>query len=121
MGGDVGGNLLRRLELSETPWVQVLRSNRTDVDPLYFGIYGDVIYHHGAAFRGGALSPAHRDHAPVPRPLPSAPIARQAVRLANSYRWRRWEQETVARHREAPQRIIDGIQRGDGRWLNEFR
>ena len=47
---DVGGNLLRQLELTGTPWVQVLRSNRRNLDPLYFGIYGDVIYHHGAGF-----------------------------------------------------------------------
>src|SRR4029077_945340 len=49
---DVGGNLLRKLELTGTPWVEVLRSNRKDLDPIFFGIYGGVVYHHGAGFRG---------------------------------------------------------------------
>src|SRR5882762_5154251 len=39
---DVGGNLLRALELTQTPWVDVLRSNRRNLDPLYFAIYGGV-------------------------------------------------------------------------------
>ena len=59
---DVGGNLLRRLELSETRWTAVLRSNRKNLDPLYFGVYGDVIYHHGAGFRVGELSQIGRAH-----------------------------------------------------------
>lgn len=48
---DLGANLLRRLEQSNTQWRQVLRSNRRNPHPLLFGIYGDVIYHHGAGFR----------------------------------------------------------------------
>ncbi len=48
---DVGGRLLRQLELSETPWVKILRSNRRNLHPVFFGIYGDTIYHHGAGFR----------------------------------------------------------------------
>ncbi|HMD51846.1 MAG TPA: hypothetical protein VKG62_03970, partial [Solirubrobacteraceae bacterium] len=65
---DVGGNLLRRLELSSTPWVEVLRSNRRNLHPLNFAVYGDTIYHHGAGFRTGELTPV--DRAGAPRPLP---------------------------------------------------
>jgi hypothetical protein len=120
-GGDVGGNLLRRLELTKTPWVEVLRSNRKDLDPLYFGIYGDAIYHHGAGFRGGELSPAHRETAPEPLQLPRLPLLRQAVRTVNGYRWRRWERAIVKRHRELSERIIEQIRRGDSAWLAELR
>lgn len=49
---DTGGNLLGRLLATETPWQPVLRSNKKDLHPLWFGVYGDVVYHHGAGFRG---------------------------------------------------------------------
>ena len=32
---DAGGNLLRELELTKTPWVEVLRSNRKNLDPIF--------------------------------------------------------------------------------------
>ena len=48
---DVGANLLRRLQLTGTPWKPVLRSNRRNPHAVLFGVYGDVIYHHGAGFR----------------------------------------------------------------------
>ncbi len=48
---DVGGNLLYLLESSGTRWTPLLRSNTKNLHPLYFGVYGDVIYHHGAGFR----------------------------------------------------------------------
>ncbi len=48
---DVGGNLLGILEAAGVAWRPLLRSNRTDLDPLWFGIYGDLAYHHGAGFR----------------------------------------------------------------------
>jgi hypothetical protein len=117
----VGGNLLRRLELTNTPWVQVLRSNRLNPDPLYFGIYGDVIYHHGAGFRGGELSPAHRDEAPPNPRVPRFPLARQLARALNRYRWRRWERRVLSRQRELSEQIIEKLERGDPAWLAELR
>jgi hypothetical protein len=48
---DVGGNLLRALELAGAPWTPLLRSNRVDPHPLWYGVYGGVVYHHGAGFR----------------------------------------------------------------------
>jgi len=48
---DVGGNLLGILEARGIEWRPLLRSNRVNLDPLWFGIYGDVVYHHGAGFR----------------------------------------------------------------------
>jgi len=53
---DVGANLLRALELSETPWVQLLRTNGSKLHPVFFAVYGEIVYHHGAGFRGEALS-----------------------------------------------------------------
>ena len=48
---DAGGNLLGKLERIGAPWTPLLRSNTTNLHPLWFGVYGDVLYHHGAGFR----------------------------------------------------------------------
>ena len=46
---DVGGNLLKKLEGID--WKNLNRTNRVDFHPLWFGVYDDKIYHHGAGFR----------------------------------------------------------------------
>jgi hypothetical protein len=48
---DVGGNLLGILDAAGIPWKPLLRTNRTNLDPLWFGVYDDLAYHHGAGFR----------------------------------------------------------------------
>ncbi len=48
---DTGGNLLGILEARGDEWRPLLRSNRIDLHPLWFAVYGDVAYHHGAGFR----------------------------------------------------------------------
>jgi hypothetical protein len=48
---DVGGLLLNKLEAGGIAWKPLLRSNRKNLHPLWFGVYGDVIYHHGGGFR----------------------------------------------------------------------
>jgi hypothetical protein len=118
--GDVGGNLLRRLELTQTPWEQVLRSNRTDVDPLYFAIYGDTIYHHGAGFRTGELSPVDRAALPQSLPLSPVPGLRTLTRLVNRLKWRSWERGTEKRHVRESRAIFEKIQRGGTDWLADF-
>jgi len=117
---DVGGNLLRRLEVTKTPWIEVLRSNRRNLDALNYAIYGDVIYHHGAGFRTGELSPADRAGAPAPLSLPPIPGLRAATRLVNGARWRRWERATEQRHVRQSQEIYEKIQAGGSEWLAEF-
>ncbi len=48
---DVGSNLLYLLEARGLPWVPLLRTNEVNPHPLWYGIYGGVVYHHGAGFR----------------------------------------------------------------------
>jgi hypothetical protein len=118
---DVGGNLLRKLELTQTPWVAVLRSNRKDLDPVFFGVYGNVIYHHGAGFRGlGHLTRFHASLAPNPKPLPSIPIVRSLVRRREWRRRREWERETRQRLSQLSDGVIAKIQRGDSDWVAEL-
>jgi hypothetical protein len=48
---DVGGELLRQLTVHNIQWTPLHRTNRTNILPVWYGIYGDLIYHHGAGFR----------------------------------------------------------------------
>lgn len=48
---DVGGNLLAAIERHNISWLPLNRSNKKELHPLWFGIYHDLIYHHGAGFR----------------------------------------------------------------------
>jgi hypothetical protein len=118
--GDVGGNLLRRLEVTETPWVEVLRSNRKNPDPLYFAIYGETVYHHGAGFRSGELSPAHRESAPQRLPIPPTPVLRSAMRLASRARWKLWERRTEKEHARQSRLMYEKIKQGDSDWLADL-
>ena len=118
---DVGGNLLRRLKLTHTTWEQVLRTNNRDLDPLYFGIYGDTMYHHGAGFRAGELSPIHREQAPAGLPVPSMKLLRPVRNYLNRRRWKRWEERMQEHQARESLRIFKRIERGDENWLADFR
>jgi len=48
---DVGGTLLDLLIQNNEKWLPLNRSNRIDLHPLMFGIYADMVYHHGTGFR----------------------------------------------------------------------
>lgn len=101
---DVGAGLLQQLQLTDTPWTQVLRSNQHDLHPLFFGIYGDVIYHHGAGFR---LPHSRADLAILAAAGgPSGPSAAREMLTRN--------------HREA-EAVFERIQRDDSGWLDELR
>lgn len=91
---DLGAELWRQLEKSGIAWEPILRSNRRDIHPLWFGVYGDVVYHHGAGFR---LPISRVDADPSrdsPRPLQIALRAR--IALINQYRSRRLYRRLLA-------------------------
>jgi hypothetical protein len=48
---DPGGKLLKALEERGIGWTPLLRTNAKDLHPIFFGVYGGLIYHHGAGFR----------------------------------------------------------------------
>ena len=106
---DVGGNLLRRLELSELDWVQVLRSNRRDLDALYFAIYGDVVYHHGAGFRdpmSRTILDSQSSRWPAGEKIP---VVGGLVRKANKARFRHWKNQQVTENRRMLDEVFDQI------------
>lgn len=51
---DVGGELMGILERARINWQPLHRTNAVNRHPVFFGIYGDLVYHHGAGFRNGA-------------------------------------------------------------------
>jgi len=53
---DVGGKLWGTLNEKQIKWHAMLRSNKIDLHPLWFGVYTDLIYHHGAGFRSSPSS-----------------------------------------------------------------
>jgi hypothetical protein len=115
---DVGGNLLRTLELTKTPWVELLRSNRTNLDPIYFAIYGGILYHHGAGFRAGDPSGVHRTtQAPAPLRVPSIPGLGRVMAAVNGRRLRAWARRTQAGRIELSNEVFDEIQAGGSGWL----
>ena len=119
---DVGGNLLGLLRERGVDWRPLLRSNRIDLHPLWFAVYGNVAYHHGAGFRermsrieslGQGLNP-HRasSGALIPRQVPVlARIERRIRRRRAAARLDRWQRSEGTRQlgvaREVYQQILE--------------
>ena len=114
---DVGGNLLRVLELTDTPWVDVLRTNPAPIDPLFFAIYGGVIYHHGAGFRRGGSSRGFYDSRPKPLPLPRTPMLRGVSHQIERVRLVPWRLKTRVPQMLESKRVFEKIERDDPDWL----
>jgi hypothetical protein len=93
---DVGGNLLRALERAGDTWTPLLRTNRVDLHPLWFGIYGGIVYHHGAGFRWAV---GRVDLADIPRIHTRAkhlPVVGPTLRYLNRSRAQRFHARTAA-------------------------
>jgi hypothetical protein len=115
---DVGANLMAALERSGIGWEALLRSNRRNPHPLFFAVYGDVVYHHGGGFRkprGGRVANVQRG-VPAAREsglarfldrLPDSPPTRMLHRRLHPVRRlnRRMRAETAALSREWFERI----------------
>jgi hypothetical protein len=52
---DTGGNLLQILQHKNINWLRLNRSNKINLHPYLFGVYENMIYHHGAGFRSPML------------------------------------------------------------------
>ncbi len=94
-----GANLLRRLELTHTPWVPLTRTNPPRRDGLMFAIYGAVVYRHGS----GEISAADRRRAP--RLLPKL--------------W--WEKRLLRRSARRAEAMYEAIAAGGEQWLERVR
>lgn len=48
---DAGGKLCDLLTSEGIDWLPLVRTNTLDLHPLWYAVYGHVVYHHGAGFR----------------------------------------------------------------------
>ena len=48
---DVGGFLLQYLKNKKIKWKKLTRTKSLDKHPELYGVYGDLVYHHGAGYR----------------------------------------------------------------------
>ena len=88
---DAGGNLLGLLRENGVEWQPLLRSNCINLSPLWFGVYADLAYHHGAGFRGGLCRRDREAIGRVPEPPPDPPPgASAAARAAWRMRALKW-------------------------------
>jgi hypothetical protein len=103
---DSGGNLLAALERTDSPWTPMLRTNRVDVHPLWFGVYGDVIYHHGAGFRKPTARSISTNQPARWRSGERAPVIGPLIRKLATARIRVWDARQMAASRRAGERIF---------------
>ena len=116
---DVGANLQRRLELTGTPWVEVLRSNAVDLHPVFYAIYGGVVYHHGAGFRS-KFSRVDLGGGPRPANVPRVPVLRQLVERRDRRRQRLWRERIQQAQVRRSEEIREGIEQGGSEWVLEL-
>ena len=106
---DTGGNFLAALDRSEEPWTPILRSNRHNAHPLWFAIYGDVVYHHGAGFRdpmSRTILDSQSSRWPAGEKIP---VVGGLVRKANKARFRHWKTQQVSENRRMLDEVFDQI------------
>jgi hypothetical protein len=84
---DTGATLWKILESREIAWHRILRTNRVNLHPVWFGIYGDIVYHHGAGFRTPMSRPDAIGYLHLPIPLRNFAGVRK--RIANTLLARR--------------------------------
>jgi len=99
--------------------VQLLRTNGSKLHPLFFAIYGDIVYHHGAGFRGNALSRADLQRLKTQAAEQSAqPPARRLLRagIQRASRGNQWK-ETTEYNNEQSRLIFEAIQANNSDWL----
>jgi hypothetical protein len=117
---DVGANLLRTLELTDTPWVQLRRSHGT-LHPLFFAVYAGTVYHHGGGFRADvAISRQDHELLPAGFPAPAIPGVRQLMKLVNGRRRHLWAQRTREQYSGRSELLFERISQGGWDWEREL-
>jgi hypothetical protein len=130
MVSDGGGNLLRILRERNIEWRPLLRSNRVELDPLWFAVYGDAVYHHGAGSRPMISFASNLewrralrlidDECVIPKAIPFARRVERSIR----YRWKnrafeREKAEYARRSQELSDRVFGWIET-DPDFVNRF-
>lgn len=114
---DVGGNLLGILGQRGIDWYAMHRSNARSLHPLWFGLYEDLVYHHGAGFR----DPVSRIDASLPTWI-AAVTPRAVRRRLQGLRLRAGalRDAIVRRNRGLHENVFDSI-RHDPHFYRQFQ
>jgi hypothetical protein len=102
---DPGGNLLATLQRESEPWTPLLRSNTTNLNPVSFGVYGSIVYHHGAGFRMAEIRGVIMNQPERLKAIEQIPILRYPVRKITNLRIKSWKKMQI----EMNHRIGDDI------------
>jgi hypothetical protein len=108
---DSGGNLLAALERAGDSWTPMLRTNKVNPHPLWFAVYGDIVYHHGAGFR---IPVARSISAGQPRRWDTGerlPVVGLPIRKLDSARIKAWEDRQMAASRKLGDGIFERLMR----------
>jgi hypothetical protein len=109
---DVGANLGRALERRGLSWEPLLRSNTVDLHPVWFGVYGSLIYHHGASFRV-PLTPQEKDWIRDAHPFHGVPGIGRVVRRV---RWSVLRRALIRRRQKVSDEVFDALMRDPDFW-----
>lgn len=120
---DVGGELMAILEREGVEWSPLLRSNIRDLHPLMFGVYDDLVYHHGGGFRRTAGGRAWSSNAQDGfdrdwrvRLLDRIPGGRSATVRNRFHPRRRARRAAIAQIQETGAQVRDLIESDDEFW-----
>lgn len=111
---DIGANLLAALQRSGRTWTPLLRTNTRNDHPVFFGVYGGIVYHHGAGFRP-PLDETDEDGAPAwlrtgsSGVLDGLPAVGPLLRRRHRRRRDAWFAEVCARNEELSQRWYERL------------
>lgn len=98
---DVGGNLLGKLRERNIDWLPMLRSNKVDLHPVFFGIYDGLVYHHGAGSRKKMVRIDKRPFTRLPWPI------RKLLTMFRVYK--RIQKKTLQENTALSDRVIQQI------------
>jgi hypothetical protein len=107
---DVGGNLLGCLERTGSSWTPLLRTNTRNDHPLWFGVYGSLIYHHGSGFRP-PLSRVDLEALPPGLRGSGRPVVGPIVDRLNEYRRERQVRAIQKRYERVGDRWFELLRR----------
>lgn len=118
---DVGGNLLGILREKKIAWQPLLRTNEVNLHPLWFAIYGDAVYHHGAGFRGRrSRASLELRRARVPAWVPVLRRLDKRLALRSAIRRRIEHGKDVVAHEDALSEAITAAIRADEPFVERF-
>jgi hypothetical protein len=118
---DVGASLLERLEQEHVQWRPLLRTNPVDLHPLWFAIYGDLVYHQGAGFRSRlARSTLDLRRARVPSWIPVLRRVDKQLAMRTALRRRHDDTAQPAADRQLADEILAEIRADDDFLASRF-